>query len=628
MGREGWIDAIIPLLDTERMLDRETGLPFAPDELRRVLGEVWDNIATEGWASRTPQQRAIGSSLSSRRSDPRFLIFRDADAWMTYDARFGGADPFSAMIGHLDGMARDIAAMELFGPNPTATLHYVEQLVKKRAAERDAEGGGREHMKRADSMARRMWNAWDIMRGTANRPVNATWANALATARTLLGSMQLGRAAIGAISDLNYHRIAAQMNGLDASRQMGRFLKLLNPADQADRMMAARAGLIAENWTHMAIAQKRYTDELLGAEFAQRLSHTVMTATGLSPWTQAGRWAFGMEFMGTLADHAGRDFAALPPPLKTALGRYGFSAADWDVMRSATLYDFKGSKFLRAEEVAEKSERLADRLLGMIAAEREYAVPSYSLRGMAMIYGKGTEPGTIIGELVRSPFMYKSFGITLMQTHLRRRAVELLTAPDLAARSRAAARGLDLIVSSLVMGALVYQLKAIASGRDPAPMFNKDGTFIDPKFLGAAFSQSGGVGVFSDFFFTDFNSFGRGLAETFSGPIVNVATDLGKLTVGNAAELVEGKKMNLGREAVDFARRYTPGGNMWYLQLALSRLVYDRLALWADPDARARMYRLEQKYRNQFGQDTWWRGGQTAPTRAPQLGNAFEEAPK
>jgi hypothetical protein len=79
---------------------------------------------------------------------------------------------------------------------------------------------------------------------------------------------------------------------------------------------------------------------------------------------------------------------------------------------------------------------------------------------------------------------------------------------------------------------------------------------------------------------------------------------------------------------VDFAHRYQPGGNIWYAQLALSRLVYDRLQLWADPDARTRMYQLERQYRNEFGQELWWRPGAVAPARGPDLSNALMEAPK
>ena len=35
------------------------------------------------------------------------------------------------MIGHLSMMARDIAAMEIFGPNPQAMVNYLKQTVIK-----------------------------------------------------------------------------------------------------------------------------------------------------------------------------------------------------------------------------------------------------------------------------------------------------------------------------------------------------------------------------------------------------------------------------------------------------------------------------------------------------------------
>ncbi|PJN92612.1 hypothetical protein CNY89_28190, partial [Amaricoccus sp. HAR-UPW-R2A-40] len=35
-----------------------------------------------------------GKMLANRRADRRVLHFRDADAWMAYNDRFGAADPF------------------------------------------------------------------------------------------------------------------------------------------------------------------------------------------------------------------------------------------------------------------------------------------------------------------------------------------------------------------------------------------------------------------------------------------------------------------------------------------------------------------------------------------------------
>ncbi|MEJ0043177.1 MAG: hypothetical protein WDM81_13615 [Rhizomicrobium sp.] len=128
------------------------------------------------------------------------------------------------------------------------------------------------------------------------------------------------------------------------------------------------------------------------------------------------------------------------------------------------------------------------------------------------------------------------------------------------------------------------------------------------------------------------NAYGRGLPETIGGPVGAFLGDTLKLTAGNVvkgAEAAAGQdnvQIHLGRDLVDYGRRYLPGGNIWYAQLAVQRLLYDRLALWADPDAKARTLRTEAKYRHDFGQRFWWRGGQLAPDRAPDLSNALRKS--
>ncbi|MEJ0043172.1 MAG: hypothetical protein WDM81_13590 [Rhizomicrobium sp.] len=113
--RGEWVGYVADRLDRERMVDRDTGMRMSDDTLRKVLGEIHATISEEGWNKRTPEGRALGSAIAGRHSDSRFLIFKNADAWLEYAGRFGEADPFNTMLGHVDGMARDVAAMELFG---------------------------------------------------------------------------------------------------------------------------------------------------------------------------------------------------------------------------------------------------------------------------------------------------------------------------------------------------------------------------------------------------------------------------------------------------------------------------------------------------------------------------------
>jgi hypothetical protein len=92
--------------------------------------------------TRTPELRVTvdGHFVANQRADARFLHFNSPDDWLAYNADYGGGNNvFSAMMEHVRGMSEDIAAMEVLGPNPRATLTYAQQFVTRQAALRKAQ---------------------------------------------------------------------------------------------------------------------------------------------------------------------------------------------------------------------------------------------------------------------------------------------------------------------------------------------------------------------------------------------------------------------------------------------------------------------------------------------------------
>ena len=610
---EEWRDFIQPRLDSAKMIDERTGLPFSPERLELALRDVYETIRTDGMNKLIPGAVGQGKSVANRRIDHRFLVFKDADNWMQYQEKFGNANPFDTMFGHIKAMSRDIALMEILGPNPRATVNYLKQTIQKEAglkADEAAENAARRSAARLD-------NLYLAVTGANNAPIDSKFGNTFAGLRQVLQSAQLGAAAISAITDLNFNRMARGFVGLPQVNTINQYLRLLSPLGAEEKgKLAIRLGLIAEGWSSLASAQMRYVGDISGPEITRRVADFVMRASLLSPMTQAGRWAFGMEFLGTLADNVGKRFNELDPRLRKTMERYNINAARWDVMRSSPLYEHEGASFLRAEDIEARTDiapglarDLATRLMEMVETETNFAVPSSSLRGRIALTGE-TRPGTISGELTRSFAMYKNFGITLVNTHLMRG----MTQPGAKNKGRYFA---DLIVSTTLMGALAMQLKEMSKGRDPRPM-------TDNAFWLAAFLQGGGLGIYGDFMFSDVNRFDRGLAETVAGPVVGFADDLRKLTIGNIVQAAQGEDTNAARELIRFTSRYTPGSSLWYSRLALERLVIDQLQLMADPKARSNMRRLESRYRREYGQRYWWRPGTTEPQRSPNMGNILE----
>ena len=606
-----WVNFVINKLDREKMLDEQTGQQLPLSELTDVLGRVYETITTDGLNKLNPNRAKGGTSLGNRRTDHRFLIFKDADAWLDYAKRFSKGTPYDVMIGHIKSMSRDIGQMEILGPNPASTIELMKQKIRKsNEGKKNAANISRKAEYKLETLHRSVAGQYD-------NAIDAPLGNAFAGLVSILHSAQLGMAAVLATTDLNFQRIARRTSGLSQANILGQYFKLLQPLGRNEQQkLAVRLGLISEGWLSIASAQQRFVGEISGPEVTRRIADFVMRASGLSPWTQAGRWAFGMEFLGNLADNVGKTFDQLDSNLQNTLKQYGIESDSWNIMRTTELYAHRGATFLRAEEIEARtdihpdlSRKLGTRLMEMVDTETNFAVPTSSERGRVWLTGD-TKPGTIAGMMTRSFAMYKNFGVTLVHTHIMRGMSQV----GIGRKGHYLA---DLVISATIMGGLAMQLKEMAKGRDPRPVDNA-------KFWGAAFMQGGGLGIFGDFLFWDVNRYGKGLPETVAGPVVGFAGDLNNLTTGNILQAINGDDTNFTNELISFMGRYTPGSSLWYMRLAMERNILDRLKLWADPVGSKKSFRRnERTWRKQYGQKYWWRPGKLKPDRLPNLSNAL-----
>jgi len=617
-GYETWRSSILPKLSPNDMIDQVTGLAFTPQRLELALKDVYETITTEGANKMSPGSGGRGKSLANQRQDHRFLVFKDADSWLEYQKEFGDDNVFDVMVSHISNMSRDISMMEVLGPNPTSTITFMKDTLTKQAKMAKDEG----LKDKARSTGKRLDDMYMAVSGRNNSPINSKFASTMAGTRQVLQSSQLGAASISAVTDVNFQRLARQFAGLPQTGILKDYLKYMSPLGaKAKGELAISSGLIAEGWTSLAAGQMRFVGDMSGPEVTRRISDFIMRASFLSPMTSAGRWAFGMEFMGTVARNAGKTFDELDPNFRSTMERYNIQATQWDIIRRTEPYDEKGAKFIRPTDIAARTDidealrdNISTRLLEMINTETNFAVPSTSVRGATFLTG-GTQPGTLTGEMARSFAMYKNFGVTLVNTHLMR-------GMQLPQSSSKGAYYSNLLISTTLMGALALQMKEISKGRDPREMVGDSEETA--KFWFAAFMQGGGLGIFGDFLTSGTSRYGSGMAETVAGPVVGAGDDLLKLTVGNLYQAATGQDTNAAGELVKFTQRYTPGSSLWYGRLALERGLWDQMQLMADPKAKTKFRRLESRVRKQTGQRYWWGPGDTTPSRKPEISRAFE----
>jgi hypothetical protein len=411
--------------------------------------------------------------------------------------------------------------------------------------------------------------------------------------------------------------MAAKSAGLNPRNALAQTVRLMS--SKAEREMAASMGYIADTLADTAAGAARYNIDVFSSEITERLTGFVMRAQGLAFWTDMHRISVQLSFGAELARHAGQDLDKLPPRLAALLQSRGIDAADWAKLSDpAMLFKPKpGAAFLAPQHWRQQAlaagadtaevENLALRLQAIIEEQLEIAVPTRSVEGSAAVYGD-TKPGTIAGELLRSGGAYKSYPISLMLGQYRR----MMAQPTPLARAQ---YGMTFLAGATLLGGVAVQAKELVKGRDPRPM-------TSAGFWGAAFAQGGGLGIFGDFLKAETSRAGGGFAETLAGPVVGVAGDVWRAVSSNAVRVGEGKAPLIGRDVANLARRYTPGTTLFYARLALDRLLWTQLQMALDPEAETQFRRQASRARRDFGTTDWWRKGDLAPDRAPDLSNA------
>lgn len=620
VSKDEWIDFIMPLLDREQQINFETGLRMSDNELRDMLSSSYDRIVTEGMSDMDASTRLHKAGVANRRQQHRYLFFKNADAWTKYHDNFGGGDAFGALTNHIQGMARDISLMEVMGPNPESTLRLMQSLVEGREISEAIELTGRAArgvVGEQGAKANKLQDLYNVVSGKANVGGSSKVSMTFGGLRTFTNSIFLAGTFLVSLNDAMFSRITAKFNGLPANRVLARHLKLFAPGNAADRRAAIRSGFAAQGWANEAVAAMRILGELEGPEIIRRVSDTVLRASLLSPWTEAGRYGFQTEMLSFLTENSGRAFSDLPDELQTGLRSSGIGPDDWDIFRRTTPWtdDETGATFIRPMDAWVENQDVGNRIHQFILRESRFAVPTVTSTVRAGLT-KGLPQNSFWGQAIRTVVHLKTFPVTIMHTHLNRGVMELRGAN----RAKYMAH---LIIGTTVMGGVAEQLHQISQGKDPINMNPEDP--IGRRFWLQAQMRGGGLGIFGDFLFADVNRFGGGLASTLLGPVLGTEfPQLVKLTAGNLQQAVVGEETNAANELSEFVQMNTPGFKLWYARLAFERLIADEIEKQLDPKAGVNFRRQERAVRSRTGQKYFAPPGKGI-RRAPDLSEAFQE---
>lgn len=616
-GTDAWVEAILPKLDRARYF-KEDGVQMNDAEIRATLAEVHQTIATGGLNKMQPGQAKGSGMRANRGNESRFLHFADPQGWLDYQKEFGDQPIPAILAKHVEGMAKDIALTETFGPNADLQYRHLRDAALKQQALADPVNAGK-----AEQQAAKLDSMYNYAAGKTPMVANAAMAKVFDTLRSWMVATKLGSAVITSITDEGTLHQTAWMNNLSETQVLRNELAAMNPANRMEKRLAQRAGL-ALNVVISGL--NRFGADTLAPNVASSVAQAVMHLSGLPAITEARKRGFSATMMGAIGHVVSTTarLADLHPADNKILLSKGFTEADWSVLRLAQHEDWGGgnSKMLTGASIMRITDAqihaalgpdanpqrardaAATKLLGAILEETDVAViePGWRTKVLA---GGGKVRGDLGGEIYRSLFLFKSFPIAMLQKHMARGLSQGTTGGK-------AAYIATMIASTTLLGGLAVQINEMLNGRDPR-------NIVDKRFALQAFLKGGSLGIYGDFLFSEATQGGQGPVASAAGPIAGLLEEAIGLTQGNLVQAALGKKTNAGAEAIKFTRGLIPGQNLWYAKAALDHLIVQQMQELASPGYLARQQRRAQR---EFGQSYWWTPGQAAPDRAPDLTTA------
>ena len=623
-GKEAWVGKAEQLVNTEKYV-HEDGTYYSQQEIRSLLEHSYDTLSSNG-ANKTEIGRqstgGVSSKITSRHNESRVLHFKDADAWLEYQADFGGMPFVDLVEAHINGLSKDIAMVENLGSNPKNAMRILMDAAEKKdwlnGIDADTTGKSR---KRAQTM-------FDEFTGQ-NTPQSEVLANLGLAYRSMNVASMLGGTTLSSVTDQAMIAKTAHVHGLSYWNTFGELITQLNPKNKEDRELAHSLGLATDE---MLGSIARWSDDGLTsvsgksqkiARVSSGLASQVMRISGLNALTAASKVGFSkllMEKYGRLSrDKAWSDLHADDREL---MSKTGLSERAWEVIRLAEpVVDRKGNQLMSARSIYEiPDEKLAP--FGNPAKVRDEIASQFQAhlldeQGMAVIEAglrertwmtAGARKGTAMGEITKSMLQFKSFSASLLMRHGSR-------AMSYDKGISRAGYAVPLIAMMTVLGGLVVQLRELANGNDPQTMWDSEDPEKTLEFFKRSFVAGGGLPVLGDILVAGMDTSGRGATDFVSGPLGSDFKTVLNLTVGNATQLGNGVETNAGNEALKFVKGKIPAQNLWYTKAATNRLIFDEFQDMIAPGYREKLLR---KAESQQDRTRFW-GDDIGDIQAPDF---------
>ncbi len=607
-GYENWKKDILQSLDIAKTAEAMNIKPSMIDN--ELLEGIYEGLSTgEHISSGNGSLPEFGNPLRAVRQKQRKLIFKDADSAINYRNKYGSRDFQSAVIQTIEGNARKVGILTTLGVNYERNIKEIASEFLKTSFTPE------QRSKLRKFTDNNMMQMLKVVDGRADIPFSEAWARFTSNVLALSSMARLGGAPLSAVTDLTNAASYLNRQGMGGTifNTIDLFQKEFSAFSPEKKQIIGSIGIFSD-----AMLQNAYRDGYLEPGTNQTISKWVnrfFKMTGLDAWTNSARLSAADSLMNYVSGFTKHEFDSLPDSFQKSLQMFGIEADDWNILRQTKQLQADGNTYLVPQELDNIRDVIKSHLASKGAASNvlEAATDKYidklktsltnyyhdALSHMIIepdaatkyyqTWG-GLNPGSAGGVIARFVMQFRSFSIGNMRKILLGMANQ-----DATLGTKAMNIG-KYIAATTIMGYVASAMKDISKGRKPRPFLDDEGR-PNTATMTAALLQGGGLGIFGDFLFGEYNRFGGSMANTLAGPVLG-----GTLTDAAAlySSIKEGKDVrgNALRVALD----NTPFINAFYSRILVNYLFAYGLQEYLNPGY---LRRMERRIEKENGQGFW-----------------------
>ena len=614
-GFDAWFEKVDNLLDYERTFEG-----VARTDAKTMLRNIYQGLATGDHVQfKKPATTGLKgiANIGKRMSKERVLHFKDAAAEHDYSSAFGTGSLSDSMVSGLHTMAQNTGLMQRMGPNAELNLATViDQIGKDLTLKGDTKGLANFASKANTLVKTTMPN----LTGETRIAGNKVGAYAGQSFRNLQNTTKLGGAVLASITDVPTYMSAMKYDFGDnaftaMSQALGGLIKGKTKA--AEKQILGMLGVVHTNLSGSATARfDAARDGVPGA--MSKLTEKFFKLNGLSWWTDQLRGTYALSVSSRLAGLRGQRYSNLSPEITNVFKQFNIDEGKWDIIRQADTANVNEFSYLTPENVndlpdsaftgyieaqgktpndlriRELKREITDNFRSYYFDRASTAVLEPNTRTKATLM-RGTSPGTVEGEVLRSVMQFKSFPATFIQRVIKREIYghgEDISFKAALKNGKGNMTGLvRLIAWNTLFGYGAMSIKDLVKGREPR---TPDNTADFAKVMVASMLQGGALGIYGDFLFGEAKSrYGSSPLGTMLGPS---ASDL-ESVYDIYAKTMTGD--DAGGQALNTLYKLVPGNNLFYAKMATDYLVWNGLKEWANPGHTRRMVDRARKENDQ-----------------------------